>query len=126
MGADYVAPSPYTLGEALKHGDLFTKLSIIFFGFGNIARHQIVKGLLFLAGEIGFIVFMIFSGAHNLAMLPSLGWRKTSTEWVGSKLVHVAGDNSVLILLYGVATIVICAVFVLWWDLAIRSAYKAQ
>lgn len=79
-----------------------------------------------MAGEIGFIVFMIYAGAHNLAMLPSLGWRQASTEWVGAKLVHTAGDNSVLILLYGVCTLVLCAVFVLWWDLAIRSAYKAQ
>ena len=126
LGADYVAPSPYTLSAALKDGDVFTKLSIIFFGLGNFARHQIAKGVIFLAGEIGFIVFMIYAGAHNLAMLPSLGWRQASTEWVGAKLVHTAGDNSVLILLYGVCTLVLCAVFVLWWDLAIRSAYKAQ
>ena len=64
LGADYVAPSPYTLSAALKDGDVFTKLSIIFFGLGNFARHQIAKGVIFLAGEIGFIVFMIYAGAR--------------------------------------------------------------
>lgn len=88
LGAEYVAPSPYTLKAALEKGDIFTKLSALVFGLGNIVHKQYVKGLLFLAGEVGFILFMIFSGAHNLSMLPSLGWRKESTEWVGAKLVH--------------------------------------
>lgn len=126
LGAEYVAPSPYTLKAALEKGDIFTKLSALVFGLGNIVHKQYVKGLLFLAGEVGFILFMIFSGAHNLSMLPSLGWRKESTEWVGAKLVHTPGDNSVTILLYGVCTLVICLLFLLWWSLAIRSAYKAQ
>ena len=126
LGAEYVAPSPYTFKAALEKGDIFTKLSALVFGLGNIVHKQYVKGLLFLAGEVGFILFMIFSGAHNLSMLPSLGWRKESTEWVGAKLVHTPGDNSVTILLYGVCTLVICLLFLLWWSLAIRSAYKAQ
>ncbi len=45
---------------------------------------------------------------------------------MGAKLVHTPGDNSVTILLYGVCTLVICLLFLLWWSLAIRSAYKAQ
>lgn len=91
LGADYVAPSPYTLSAALKNGDVFTKLSIIFFGLGNFARHQIAKGVIFLAGEIGFIVFMIYAGAHNLAMLPSLdGVRPAPNGWVPSWSIRPA------------------------------------
>lgn len=126
LGADYVAPSPYNLRAALEKGDIYTRLSAVVFGLGNIVHRQYLKGLLFFAGEVGFILFMVFGGAHNLAMLPSLGWREESTEWVGDELVHVDGDNSVTILLYGVATILLCVLFVLWWSLAIRSAYKAQ
>jgi arabinogalactan oligomer/maltooligosaccharide transport system permease protein len=91
LGADYVAPSPYTLSAALKDGDVFTKLSIIFFGLGNFARHQIAKGVIFLAGEIGFIVFMIYAGAHNLAMAPIAGMASGSTEgWVPSWSIRPA------------------------------------
>ncbi|MEE1295268.1 MAG: sugar ABC transporter permease [Bifidobacterium sp.] len=126
LGAEYVAPSPYTLRNALVKGDLMTRLSIIVFGLGNFVHHQIVKGLIFLAGEVIFIWYMCAVGFTNLSKLPSLGGRKASSGWVDGKYVNIAGDNSVIILLYGVMTIVICAVFVCWWVLEIRSAYKAQ
>ena len=43
QGADYVPPSPYTVKAALTHGDVFTKLSAVVFGLGNIVRKQYVK-----------------------------------------------------------------------------------
>ena len=67
-------------------------MSALVFGLGNIVHKQYVKGLLFLAGEVGFILFMIFSGAHNLSMLPSLGWRKESTEC--QTRVHVRTERN--------------------------------
>lgn len=80
LGAEYVAPSPYTLKAALEKGDIFTKLSILVFGLGNIVHKQYVKGLLFLAGEVGFILFMIFSGAHDDLTL----WDKLSMSMFGA------------------------------------------
>ncbi|RSX53392.1 sugar ABC transporter permease [Bifidobacterium dolichotidis] len=127
LGADYIPPSPYTLKNALTKGDVWTKLSILVFGLGNIMRKQIVKGLLLFAGEVLFILFMIFSGAYNLSMLPSLGDREQVQVKDADGFLHFeAGDNSVVLLLYGVATIAICLVFVAWWVMSIRSAYKAQ
>lgn len=38
QGADYVSPSPYTVKAAFQRGDLFTKLSAVVFGLGNIVR----------------------------------------------------------------------------------------
>ena len=43
-----------------RDGDLFTRLSFLIMGFANIAKKQIVKGLIYLGFEIGFICFMIF------------------------------------------------------------------
>ncbi|MFC5222477.1 carbohydrate ABC transporter permease [Bifidobacterium leontopitheci] len=123
---DGVAPSPYTVRAALSQGSLTTKLSALVFGLGNLAHKQIVKGLVLLAGEILFIWFMAADGAHNLAMLPSLGDNKGGKQLVDGFWEYVPGDNSVVILLYGVCTVAICAVFVLWWALAVRSAYKAE
>ena len=51
------------------HGDWKTKLSFFVMGFGNIARGQILRGLLFLLFEIVFIGFMIMSGGYWLSML---------------------------------------------------------
>ena len=49
----------YTVMNALKKGDLFTKLSAVVFGLGNIVRGQVIKGILFLAMEIGLIYYFV-------------------------------------------------------------------
>ena len=65
--------NPVTCMEALKNGDAMVKLSAVVMGLGNMAHKQVAKGLLFLAAEVAYIAFMVMSGFHNLAMLPSLG-----------------------------------------------------
>ena len=37
--------------EVLQDGDIFTKLSFLIWGVGNLARKQIIQGILFLALE---------------------------------------------------------------------------
>lgn len=120
--------SPYTLKEALRKGDIATKLSFLICGAGNIIYRQFVKGLLFLAVEIAYILFMVKSGIHNLYMLPSLGWLKQEEVWDEAKGVYVytAGHQSVTILLYGIVTIFVTVMFILFWRGCIKSAYKAQ
>lgn len=123
-----VFASSYTVGNAIKKGDLVTKLSMLFMGAGNIAHGQIIKGLLFLAIEVSYILFMIQNGIHNLFMLPSLGTQAQTEMWNEKKGIYeyVAGDNSLLILLYGVVTLSITAGFLLLWTVSLRSAYRAE
>ncbi len=59
--------------NALRHGDIFTRLSAVIMGAGNICRKQIIKGLLYLAAEILFIAFMVVSGFGLLGGLTTLG-----------------------------------------------------
>lgn len=66
-------PTPYTCTRAIKEGGLETKLSMVLMGLGNIVHGQKIKGLLYLAIEVAYVVFMIVNGAGFLAMLPSLG-----------------------------------------------------
>ena len=63
----------YTVTKALKHGDLFTKLSCLILGLGNIVRKQFIKGLMFLGVEALYIWFMITYGIDCLKALPGLG-----------------------------------------------------
>ncbi|KFI92971.1 Maltodextrin transport system permease protein malC [Bifidobacterium stellenboschense] len=126
MGADYVAPSPYSVRNALTRGDVFTKLSALVFGLGNLVRKQFVKGALFLALEIAFIVFMAVSGAGYLSKLPGLGDQKQGKTLVDGFWVYTKGDNSVVILLYGVCTVVLIAAFIVLWAVSVRSAYRAE
>ena len=49
-----------TYGVGFAKGDWSTKISYVIMGFGCMVKGQIIKGLLFLATEIGYIFFMVF------------------------------------------------------------------
>ncbi|MGN0205110.1 MAG: carbohydrate ABC transporter permease [Coprococcus sp.] len=121
-------PTPYTVGNAVRKGGAATKLSMLIMGAGNIAHKQVIKGLLFLLIEIAFIAFMVMGGAHNISMLPSLGDAEQQEVWNEAKGIYeyVAGDNSLLILLYGVVTLSVIVGFILMWCASLKSAYKAE
>ena len=121
-------PTPYTCMNAIRKGGIETKLSMILMGFGNIVHGQLIKGLIYMALEVVYVVFMVMTGAHCLAMLPSLGSVEQQEYWDEAMQVYMytKGDQSVLILLYGVATILITVLMVLAWRGTLRSAYKAE
>ena len=117
-----------TVLNALRNGDLFTRLSAVFMGAGMLGHRQIVKGILILLIEVGFFVFMGTSGLHNLGMLPSLGTEAQGEVWNEAKQIYeyTAGDNSQQILLAGVVTCFVIVGFVALWILQMRHSYKLQ
>lgn len=115
QGADYVSPSPYTVKAAFQRGDLFTKLSAVVFGLGNIVRKQYVKGITMLVLEIAYFVFMAANGVDYLSKLPTLGTNAGGKKLVDGFWVYTEPDRSVVILLYGVAALVITAAFIGLW-----------
>ena len=112
----------------MREGGMETKLSMLVMGLGNFVHGQKIKGLLFLAIEAAYLVFMAVNGIGFLSMLPSLGSVPQEEIWDEASQVYVytKGDQSVLILLYGVATILITVLMVLAWRGTLRSAYKAE
>lgn len=120
--------SPYTCLAALGQGDTTTRLSAVVMGLGSICHGQVVKGILYLAAELGYLAFMVRYGLHNLAMLITLGEVEQQEVWDEAQQVYlyVQGDQSILLLLYGVATILITLVMFLVWRGSLKSAYKAQ
>ena len=117
-----------TVRNAIRHGDLYTKLSGILMGAGMIWHKQIFKGVLVLVLEIAFWFFMITSGIFNLAMLPSLGTEEQGKVWNEAKQIYeyTTGDNSQQILLAGVITCFVVAGFIVLWILQMRHSYKLQ
>ena len=71
---------------------------------------------------------MVSAGAYYISMLPSLGWRKQEEVFNEQKQIYeyVAGDQSVLLLLYGVITIAITVLFIYMWCENLKSGYKAE
>ena len=97
-------------------------------GFGNIARGQILRGVLFLLFEIVFIGFMITSGVYWLSMLPSLGKVGPSEEYneILDAYTTQYHDNSFQILLYGVLTIFFIIAFIYTWRVNVRQNKMAE
>ena len=117
-----------TLFAAMRKGSLFTRLSFIIMGFGQIACGQIVKGILYMLTQAAFILYMIFAGGGHIAHLFSgdLGVRLSGEQWNESLQMFekIKGDNSFLILLYGVVSLVLFLLFTWVWFLNVKGCYE--
>ena len=73
-------------------------------------------------------MFMFTKGFHCLAMLPSLGSVEQEEVWNEALQIYeyTKGDNSILILLYGVATIMLTLLMIWFWKETVQSAYMAE
>ena len=110
------------IGSTFVSGDWKTKVSYVILGFGELMRGQIVKGIAFLAMEIGFIWYIITFGTKYLSKLSTLG--TVETQKVGRKTVY--GDNSFLILLFGLLSLFIILFFIVIWYLNINENRKEE
>lgn len=117
-----------TVRKALKEGDIFTKLSAVVMGLGNIARGQIIKGFMFFAMELSFLLFMVLRGISYLKGLITLGTVTRIEVFNEAKQVYeyAEGDNSMLFLLYGITTVFVILIFIGLWRAAIKSAFIVQ
>lgn len=117
-----------SISEALKNGDFCTKLSTIIMGAGIFAKGQRIKGAIVFIIELAFFYFLYSFGFHALSMLPSLGDTAQEKVWNEAKQIYeyTAGDNSQLLLLYGVVTLFAIAGFIVLWIIQINHSYKLQ
>ncbi len=117
-----------SVGQAVLHGDLWTKLSMLFMGAGLFGHGQKIKGILVFILELIFILFMVNFGAGQLSQLVSLGddpGGEVFNEALGI-YEYTKGDNSLLILLYCVATLFVVGAIIALWILQMRHSYKMQ
>ncbi|MEE8816495.1 MAG: sugar ABC transporter permease [Lachnospiraceae bacterium] len=117
IGADF-----REIGTTFAKGDAKTRMSYVVMGYGPIRRGQLVKGFSLLATEIFFIWYMINFGGGYLSKLGTLGTIETTKK--GRKTIY--GDNSFLILLYGLLTLCIIAAFIFVWRLNVRENLVEQ
>ncbi len=106
------------IGVTFVQGDWKTKISFLIMGFGNFARKQYARGVAFLLGEVGFIYYMMKIGSKYLADFGTLG---TKEAYYDENFVFTYGDNSFFILLFGVLSIFVIALFVLLWRANVKS-----
>ena len=123
-----VADNKRNIITTFTKGDIFSKLSYVVFGLANIKNGQVIKGLIFLALEIVYIAFMLMTGRHNLHMMRTLGENTQGMTYNESLGIYevTKGDNSMLILLSGVVTLVITGFFIAVWLFSIYSGESAR
>ncbi len=114
--------------DAWKDGGYATRLSFAVMGFGQIARGQVGKGIFYMLSQLLFILYLLFFGGGYIARLFSgnLGSKLAGEHWNEELQIFekIKGDNSFLILLYGVASLVLAGVFVLLWYMQIKGNYE--
>ena len=114
-------------------GSVGTKLSHFFLGAGNLYHGQIVKGIIFILIQIAFVLFMVlcpevngtpfgYKALANLVLEGSEG----GMQIVNGRPVVVNPSNSVLMLLFGIVTIGVIAVYIIIWLSNIKSSALAD
>ncbi len=111
------------IGTTFIEGDWKTKVSYVIMGFGPLMRKQFLRGAAFLAIEIGFIYYMVAFGAHYLKDITTLGTQGRGFNPDGTVRY---GDNSFLILLFGLLSIVLILVFIIVWRMNISENRREE
>ncbi|MBQ4312833.1 MAG: sugar ABC transporter permease [Clostridia bacterium] len=118
----------YMKRNTLARDDSATKITYLIMGYGCFVRGQRAKGLLYFAAEVLYLAYMIMMGFGSLRDFVTLGTKEQ--EWVYDAALGInvqqQGDNSMLMLLYGVVTIVITALFAAVYISSLRCAREAQ
>ena len=110
------------------HGSIGTKISCLFMGFGQILQGQVVKGFLYFGIEVLFALFMAFFGGNYLGKFlfsGHLGTVPTHDELSPDGIMEpVLGDDSQLILLFGLASLIVVILFVTIWVMNIKGCIE--
>ena len=115
-------------GEAVTKGDLSVKLSMIWMGAGYARRRQYVKSALITIYEVLVIVFSVVCSSQYIPKFGTLGTVKRASEFNPVTMKNEINDydDSFMILLFSVVSIVIWAVTLAVWMSNVRHAYELQ
>ena len=116
------------IGEALVNGDWKTRLSFLIMGFGLFSRKQFFRGFLLFCCQIAFTVYFSSFGWKYLSKITTLGTvasREIFDETLGI-FTYEYYDNSLLILLYSMLTILFALVHGYLWNQSVKASYCAQ
>ena len=112
----------------IKKGDMKTKLSFIIMGLGCFLRGQRIKGIIYAAIEVIYIIFIVDFGWGYLKDITTLGTKTQYQVWNEALQIYEnkQGDNSMLILLFSVLTVLVTIGFLAIYVKNVLSAYKAE
>ena len=121
--------NPNSLLGSLANGGPMVWISCIIMGFGNIVAGQFIKGLMFLAIEIGIIYFMVMpkGGFYDIMQLRDLGTRESIEISNEDDMIieYIQFTESWKLLLFGILAILVIFAFIFFWQVSVRSGHLA-
>lgn len=104
-----------------RYNDKPGKITFGVFGYSSWMHGQKVNGVLYFAFEILYIIFFCIFGIKSIAMLTTLG----TQVYVPATFDHdaIQGDNSILILIFGLLWLLSLGVFFYIWNRNINVGY---
>ncbi|WP_242974821.1 carbohydrate ABC transporter permease [Clostridium thermosuccinogenes] len=103
-----------------SHSKIACLLSILFMGLGQLYNKQIIKGVIFAAVEVIFIVFFLPFIRYGMWGLYTLGEKPQA--FVNGKVVQ--GDHSIFLMIYGIISLALIFIFAVLYYLNCRDAYR--
>lgn len=113
-------------GSRFTKGDVGVKTSYLIMGAGNLTHGEIPKGILYFLLEVLYFVYLFGFGWEWVSKFSTLGTQEAQIikdEWGFS--THIAGDDSMRILLFSVLTFMITIAFFAFYIQNTKSAFRA-
>lgn len=115
-------------GAAVAKGDLFVKLSLLWWGAGYVRRKQYVKAIIMTALEAAIVLFTIFFAMEYVPKFGSLGTVKAEKVFNPNTMKSEFNDydHSFMILLFSLFSFVVWFVSLLVWMKNVINVHKLQ
>ncbi len=113
-------------------GNWAVKLSFLIFGFGNIYYGQILRGVLFLAFEIFYLVYMFVLPQGGIYWLDKVNWFQKGIT-VGTeqgyyyknpdtgRTTWISGDDSTFVLLWSLMAVILTVALIVTWRMQVKQ-----
>lgn len=108
------------VAQLLLHGNRNVRASMCLMGLGQLLYGQIGKGLLYLFVLVLAVFYFVQRGFADIAGLITLGTKEADT-WLG-----IEGDNSVVMLLMGILSVIAALCLFVCYLSNVKDAYETQ
>lgn len=115
-------------GKAVAKGDLFVKLSLLWWGAGYVRRKQYIKAVIMTALEAALILFTIFFAMDYVPKFGTLGTVKAEKIFNAQTMKSEWNDydHSFKILLFSLLSFVVWFASIIIWMKNLINVYKLQ
>ncbi|WP_424767050.1 ABC transporter permease subunit [Paenibacillus sp. sgz302251] len=107
-----------------RHRSTAAILSALYMGLGQLYNRQYVKGLILTAVNVAALVYFISNLGKAIWGVVTLGEKTQGLEKVGRVMVPVEGDHSIYLLISGLITLFLFAVYLVIFIMNIRDAHR--